>query len=141
MTDLHALSAEELAEKVVQAERWDAARKTYLSELVTRATVNTGMEELLAQAEEVAEDAWAARNAWKARAEVAEAERAFYIDKLEAAEARLVEAEKAIDAALYALNPNQGERPDPVTAAQWLRTTLPAAHSNHVALAALREKP
>jgi hypothetical protein len=40
--------------------------------------------------------------------------------------------ERAIMNACYALDPNQGERPNPVTAYQWLRTTFPTDHPNYV---------
>jgi hypothetical protein len=47
---------------------------------------------------------------------------------------------EAVERASYALDPNQGERPDPVRAALWLRTTLPPEHPNYVDRAALKEK-
>lgn len=45
---------------------------------------------------------------------------------------------EARDGALYALNPNQGERPDPSLAGMWLRTTLHEDHPNYVAVETLR---
>jgi hypothetical protein len=39
---------------------------------------------------------------------------------------------RAIHEASYALNPNQGERPDPVRASMWLRTTFGEGHPNYV---------
>lgn len=39
---------------------------------------------------------------------------------------------RAINEACYALDPNQGERPDPSRAYQWLRTTFPSDHPNYV---------
>lgn len=38
----------------------------------------------------------------------------------------------AITNALYALNPNQGEKADATAAEMWLRTTLPAEHPNYL---------
>lgn len=39
---------------------------------------------------------------------------------------------RAIKNVSYALDPNQGERPDPVVAYLWLRTTFPPDHPNYV---------
>jgi hypothetical protein len=44
---------------------------------------------------------------------------------------------EAIEQACYALAPNQGERPSPSLAHQWLRTTFPTDHPNYVAREAL----
>lgn len=41
-------------------------------------------------------------------------------------------ARRAIENASYALNPNQGERPDPTIAAMWLRTTFPKDHPSYI---------
>jgi hypothetical protein len=40
--------------------------------------------------------------------------------------------ERAVENASYALNPNQGERPDPTVASMWLRTTFPDDHPNYI---------
>lgn len=40
--------------------------------------------------------------------------------------------ERAISEAAYALDPNQGEKPNPSRAYQWLRTTFPPSHPNYV---------
>lgn len=47
----------------------------------------------------------------------------------------------AIAHASYCLRPNQGERPDPVVAAQWLCTTFPTDHPNYVDPASLPHGP
>lgn len=47
-------------------------------------------------------------------------------------EQELAEKKQAITNAGYSLDPNQGERPDPVLAYKWLRTTYPKNHPNYV---------
>lgn len=45
---------------------------------------------------------------------------------------KLREVQEAIGKALYALDPNQGEKSNPVDALIWLRTTLPSEHPNYL---------
>lgn len=53
------------------------------------------------------------------------------------ARAEVERLREAIEQACYALDPNQGERPSPSLAYEWLRTTFPADHPNYVAREAL----
>ena len=108
------------------------------------ARVTAERDELRGALREIAEDADEDGNeriARRARAALARGgevlPRPDYVLRAEAAEAELARVREAINHACYALDPNQGERPDPVRAYQWLRTTFPASHPNYVSADAL----
>jgi hypothetical protein len=60
-----------------------------------------------------------------------------WMHRAKAAEREAQRLREAIEQACYALDPNQGERPSPSLAYEWLRTTFPADHPNYVAREAL----